>query len=557
MTSHPRPAPFRAAVPPAAASLAPALALYLAILHPATLLPGNTGWLLGGTDNGLNALGLHAFLAQPNFALHVGLLNAPEGAPLFLFDANPLIALAAAPFAGLLPADLQFVGPFILLCFFLHCWFAQALLRPHAPSPLALWCGVALMALPTLFNRFLHGNLMAHWLILAALWLFVDARRAGRIGPWALLMAASALIHSYLFLMVAAIWASAMAERLFAAATRHDRARIVGGTALVTLLVAAIFLWLGLGGRYAVTGSYGAFAMPLDALWNPANPSFSTLLPATAQREGRGMEGFQYLGAGILLAIVAAIAIAWRTKPAARERAVRRRMLWLLPAMIVLTLVAISNFPDIAGHRLPRIGLPEAIGPLLDLVRASGRLFWPAAYALVFLLLLILYRLPARHAGPVLAVLLAVQAVDLSGMFAAIRATSAQASDQRRYPHTPDPRWNAAIASARDISFMPTDVSLRLVPFEEIAWRAVNLGVPVRTAYMARIPQATQLRLAAEEAAFARGELAPDRLYVLLDGVMPPPAARGRVTAIDGYRVILPRNGRGDARPDAISSSPR
>ena len=101
------------------------LALFLALFHPATLDIGNAGWLIRGSDNGENALGMHAWLHDPApGVLRTHLLTAPEGVPLLFTDSNPLIGAVMRPIASLLPADAQFVGPWILLCLFLQVFFA-------------------------------------------------------------------------------------------------------------------------------------------------------------------------------------------------------------------------------------------------------------------------------------------------------------------------------------------------------------------------------------------------------------------------------------------------
>ncbi|SOB79245.1 hypothetical protein SAMN06297144_0450 [Sphingomonas guangdongensis] len=514
------------------------LLLFLLVFPAGALRIDNPGWLIRGSDNGENALGLHAWLHDEAASLrpHTTLLNAPEGVPLLFTDSNPLVALLAAPAARLLPADAQLVGPWILLCFVLQLAFAYLLLRPHAPGRLALVMGTLLLAaLPTLFNRFIHANLLAHWLILAALWLFVDPRRAGRHAAWAALLAITVLVHSYLLVMVAAIWGSAMLERFVA--TLRERGRLIAAAAASLALVAAIALWLGAGGAFQSTGSYGAFALPLDALWNPGNPAYSTLLPATPQREARGFEGFQYLGAGLLLLLPVALGLALRgPAPAATDRLVLARLRWLLPALAVLTLVAVSNFPDVAGTRLPRFPLPDALAPVLDSMRASGRLFWPAAYTLVFAALLLAFRLPARRSGLLLAVLLGIQALDLSNMWATIRLANAEAATTRLYARTRDPRWDLVITRARDISFVPADVTRDLALFQEVAWRAAKSGKPVRTVYAARVGKATAERHTREAADFAAGRLVPGRLYVLIDGAVAPAGVRTLV--LDRVRLV-------------------
>ncbi|MBS0479520.1 MAG: hypothetical protein JSR79_09490 [Proteobacteria bacterium] len=528
-------------------------AVFLALFHPAVLDIANAGWLIRGSDGGENALGLHAWLHDPasGAALRTTMLNAPDGASLLFTDSNPLIALMVAPFAAVLPADAQFVGWWLLACCVLQAVFAWALLRNYAPGMVALWCGVALMcALPTWFNRYVHANLFAHWMILAALWLFVSPRRAGNPWGWAALLALAALVHNYLLLMVAAIWGSALLEQLVAARTGPSRAAVIAGAVATVAAIALIVHLHGVGQSFAVTGSYGAFAMPLDALWNPANPGYGTILPAIIQREGRGYEGFQYLGLGLLLMLVAAAIVSRRTAAAPDEQSLRQRLRWLAPALVALVLLAVSNFPDIAGHRLPRFPLPDAFAPVLDTVRASGRLFWPVAYTLVFLGVLTVYRLGRRGTGQVLLALLAVQVVDLAVMTQVVRAQSVEAGERQLYARTRDPRWDQVIAQARDVTFAPPDATRDLELFQEIAWRATSIGRPVRLAYTARVSERTADRLSAEQRAFESGQLDPERLYVVLRGEQVPDAGRDRLMILDGVRILRPE-------PRVMSSSRR
>ena len=517
------------------------LALFLALFHPATLDIGNAGWLIRGSDNGENALGMHAWLHDPApDVLRTHLLNAPEGVPLLFTDSNPLIGAAMRPIASLLPADAQFVGPWILLCLFLQVFFAWLLLKKYAPGPVALWCGVILLAaLPTLANRYVHANLMAHWLILWALWRFLDPARAGSNRGWAVLLLIAALVHNYLLMMVGAIWLTAMIER-FVIADRRGRVGLVGGAAAIFAMVAGLAWLLGAGEAHALAGNYGAFAMPIDAPMNPGTPAYSRLLPSVAQRAGRGFEGFQYLGAGLLLLLPIAAAIAWKRPPADNLRSSLRRLRWLIPALVALTLLAISNYPDIAGQMLPRLPLPSFLIAALDLVRASGRLFWPVAYVLVLVAILAAYRLPRAQADGLLALLLAVQIVDLSGMAVVVRAQSAEAGAHRLYVLTPDPRWDRAVAAASDVTFVPPDATRDLSLFQEVAWRAVGQGKPVRLVYAARDSVATIERQRRELAAFTAGQIDPHRLYVLASDVAVPAVATGRFTRIDNIPVILP-----------------
>lgn len=506
------------------------VALFFAFFHAGTLDIGNAGWLIRGSDNGENALGAYAYWKDPTAgaSLRTTLLNAPEGVPVLYTDSNPLLTLAVKPFASLLPADAQFVGPFVLLSLVLQTLLAWLLLRPHAPGRVALWAGVALLAFPpTLFNRFIHTNLMAHWTILAALCLYLDPKRGAGWRWWAPLIVVTALTHSYLLVMVGAIWASAMLVRFVEGSARTRLLTLAEGLAMLAL-VAALALWLGVGDQ-AATNFYGAFSMSLDSLWNPGISNFSNFLPAHERYPGQGFEGFQYMGLGGLVLVAAAVLVS-RSKPAPlAERAVRQRLRGLAPALVVLAILAIARMP-----------MPDGVTALLDPIRASGRLFWPVGYVLVFVAVMTTFRLSRERAGLLLLGIVALQVADLAGMASAVRAQTKEADRHRLYARTVDPRWDTLMAQARSVAFMPGDVTRDLVTFQEIAWRAAKARRPVANVYAARKSRATIHRLEDQRAAFDRGDLVPGRLYVLLTDIPLAPGAQARKRTLDGISVVVP-----------------
>jgi hypothetical protein len=515
------------------------LGLFLALFHPAILDVHNVGWLLQGTDNGENALGLQAWLndAARGWSLRTTLLNAPEGVTLLFTDSNPLLALLVRPIAAVLGPGVQFVGLWYLLCLCLQSVFARALLKPFARSTMELWLGVALlMMLPTLFARYVHANLFAHWILLWALWIFVEPRRARDWRWWIGILGVAALVHSYLLFMVAAIWATAVCKALL---KRGDRLRVIGCAVLAVIVVALILRWHAVGGDFGNTRSYGLYGLPLDALWNPGLQGFSTLVPAIPARASREMEGFQYLGAGLLALVALSPLIVARTSGDAAYRVLVRQLAWLAPAYVVLVALAVTHQIDFAGSTIVTLPLSTGAIALLDPIRASGRLFWPVAYTIVLLAIVSAYRLSMQRATLLLGVVLAVQLCDLAGMIRTVRAQTAQPPGRPTYAVTRDPRWPAAIAGARDVVIMPTDVRTALDLYQEIAWRAVLAGRPVRDVYAARYGVATLQRYRAEETAFRAGQLDPRRLYVLLPGEPVPPGAAHRLRTLNGVRLLV------------------
>jgi hypothetical protein len=517
-------------------------ATFLAWMHPQILDITNVGWALNGRDWGANALGLAAYLRSGNWpGTATPLMLSPQGVHLLMMDSNPLLGLLLKPFAWLLPPGVQFIGWWLLLSLALHVRFAWLLVRDKAPDFATAWLGTALLTLlPALYNRYIHSNLCSHWLILWALWIFVDRDRSRHWGPWLAVIGVAGLVHSYILLMVAAIWASAMLRDLVTGSAA-DRRRAIGMAGVVGVLGIGLALLHGLTDPPLSTGTYGAFPMALDALVNPANPGYSLFLPSTANDEGRGFEGYQYLGAGLILLVVTAIAVSVRRRmqtPPPSPPAAMAELRWLLPAYAVLTLVAITHGVLFQGERILFVPLPHALIDALDLVRSSGRLFWPVAYTIVYAALLVVYRLQKRTL--VLAAALVLQIADMSPMLAAIRTETARAAQPGTYLMTRDPRWQAVIAGASAIEMHPPDPRRDMQLIEEIGWRAMLACRPMRHMNVARIPLSVQTRIDNDRRAFMAGRIDPTRLYILYPGAAAPASLAARVRVLNGIAFIPP-----------------
>ncbi|MDB5681753.1 MAG: hypothetical protein JWO16_1558 [Sphingomonas bacterium] len=520
--------------------LALGIAMFCAWMHPAILDPRNVGWLLDGSDRGLSSLALIAYLRGGTWpGLHDPLLMFPDGLPLALTDSNPLLGLLLKPFG--LPTGWQVTGLWLLACVLLQVGFARALVARYIADPLAAFLGTALLAIsPALIARYGHVNLCAHWLILWALWVFIDPDRARRPGWWAAVVGVAMLVHPYLAVMTAAIWASAVLRQL-TLEPQSWRRTAVGATA-VAVLLAGIAWWLGFVGLGTLpTGSYGQFGMALDALWNPGNADYSALLPGLTTTAAQGFEGFNYLGAGLLLLLVVAVtAVVVR-----RDRLADLPLVWLIPAFLLLTLVAIGPHLVWRGQIVLALPVPTAVRDALDPVRAGGRLFWPIGYAIALAAIVVAGRLP--RGTLILGAALALQLFDLMPMVSAVRATSARGVDHL-FVRTRDSAWQAMVERASAIEFVPATPYLAEDVRDELTWRAITAPrpVPLRYFYASREPAAIRNRLDADAAAFRAGRIDPARLYVILDNRVPL-SVMNRIQLIDGIAVI----------PPASPSSPR
>ncbi|MDB5704801.1 MAG: hypothetical protein JWN66_1917 [Sphingomonas bacterium] len=516
------------------------IAIFASWMHLAVLDPSRLAWLLDGNDHGQAAVGLAAYLRGPPPwpSLHSSMLMAPEGLPLALTDSNPLLGLLLRPFAAVLPVGVQYLGLWLFACILLHMGFAAALVRRYAPDPFATWIGAVLLTLmPVLLARFGHVNLCAQWLILWALWIFVDARRASQPLQWVAVIVAATLIHPYLLVMVAAIWASAMLRRFVLAPDNKARGGMIGDIGLVAAPLLFGPMLLGtIGTPIVAIGGYGGFSMALDALWNPNIPSYSALLPAASVDGSQGLEGMNYLGAGLLALVLVALFYRLRHRDAGKDDPLAP-LLWLVPAFVLLTLVAMMPHLIWRGQIVATLPVPGGMARFLDPIRAAGRMFWPVDYVIALAAIAMVCRM--RRGTIVLAAALLLQIIDLTPLFAFARGSTASAAQASPYRRTLDPRWDAVIARADMVEFEPPEPYRDLALMEEVAWRAIVAGRPVRYFYASREPVAVKRRLAADALAFNMGQIDPRRLYVLLDGKVPPGLA-GRVTELDGVTIIAP-----------------
>lgn len=341
----------------------------------------------------------------------------PYGTSVALTDGNPLVAVLLKPFEALLPADFQYTGLWLGLCFALMGYFGARLVREVSPRPEHQVLGGLLFALaPPMAARFGHPTLCAHWLLVALVWLHLrdapDARAARRhLALAALLNAVGAGTHPYLVAMLAPL-AMALAVRLALGQVLGWGAAVAAALGVVGLDVLVFALFGYFGGSGLGAEGFGDFSADLATLFNPMG--WSRLLPDlhAAPRQG---EGYGYLGAGALLLLTLALAAA-----AVRFRALRavpwRRGVPLAGVVLLMAAYALSWRVTWMGRQVADLGaLYEPFARVTAAFRSSGRFVWPLCYLLLagaVLLWLRLWRERAWAGTAALALALAVQAYD-------------------------------------------------------------------------------------------------------------------------------------------------
>ncbi|MBP0494095.1 DUF6311 domain-containing protein [Pararoseomonas indoligenes] len=368
-------------------------------------------WRHTGTDGSQNLSGHLAFQADAwRWPLLVTRqLFWPQGLSVAMTDSNPLASLlakaVAAPLAG---HPVNLLGAWLGACWLLQPVAAVFALRgfgvPEGWRGVAAAGAAGAIALlwPTMLFRLGHVNLLGHFLLLAALGLAARAvLRPGRLPflPSVAVLALAILTHPYNFLFAAAVLTAPLLRAH--PAGRAGWWREAGRFLLILALPVLLFRVLS-GSTGGADRGYGYYSMDL---LSPVWPQLSGLFGgAVLDGTGGAYEGFNYLGAGVLLILALALALGWWRG--------WRAGLPLLILGLGLTAVAVTPRAYAGGHLV----LPLPAWPwdqIFGIVRASGRAFWPVGYMLALApLAWLARRLPLRALLPLLALALGLQAAD-------------------------------------------------------------------------------------------------------------------------------------------------
>jgi len=364
---------------PAFAAAAVGFLSYLRIGGWHTLNPTAIDWILDG-DWRQHWLGWLFFRREP-WTFPLGTLHSlpwPVGTSIGFTDSNPLVSLLLKPFSPWLPAEFQFVGPWLALCFVLQGYMGARLASVVTNSPVQQWLGGCFFALsPVLAARLGHDTLCAHWLLLGLMYLALrpyadsrDARRASWFATAAVMVAAA--VHPYLTAMSFAL-TMAILVRFWRTQLMTMRRAIVGALA-TTAGMFTVWGVIGYIGRSGVGSSgFGVYSADLLALFDPRQ--FSHLIPSF-NTEPSHWEGLGFLGpAGI---IAAGVALTLVIRRHVRVPGYAKPLIIVCLLLFAYALSSDIRFDDVLLLRIRR--LYDPVKSLTSAFRASGRFVWPLHY---------------------------------------------------------------------------------------------------------------------------------------------------------------------------------
>lgn len=352
-------------------ALALAIAVWFVWHHfPSGFIAGTSSYWQSEVDDVTQYIsGFDAFFSAP-FGyplLAFDSINYPQGTRATFMDTIPLYALILKLVVPSTYAPFNPYGVWVGLAFIGQAVGAWWILRElEVKSWLALVAlVVCLLIFPAFTARVTHISLMTHWIILAAIALYLRGQRIGQVpvAGWTALLVAGFYINIYLCVMASAIYVAN-----WLAKPRNYRWLDLP-RALLPFLIIGISLWVTVfpmdSTNVAKETGFGTFSMNLLAPF-----SGGKFFPIENAEMPGQYEGFNYLGLGVLLGLLAGLFLGGRTvlRWAADN--------WpLVLVMLGLTLYALSDMIYWGTRQVLVLHYPAFMEAITTQFRASGRFF--------------------------------------------------------------------------------------------------------------------------------------------------------------------------------------
>jgi hypothetical protein len=485
-----------------------AIVLFWLIRGPASLDVGNIGWL-DLDDRAMHTLGWFFYRLSPwSWPPGASDYGLELGNSIALVDGLPLLAVPFKALSPWLPETFQYWGWWHLGSFVLQAIFA-VLIAHHLGLSRILQLAAAIFCIiqPAFLARLdVHLALSGHWVILAAIYLYVR-RPAPPIWAWPLLLATVSAIHGYLLVMVFAIWFAAVLQRAWQ--KFMGLRRTFAETALVIAAIVATLWACGvlMAGSYESFG-FGRWRMNL---LGPFNPDFWSLTLPSVPTDPEEWEGANFLGIGIAVLLLVALISAGRL-----GRLFSARWAPLALVTLAMAIFALSNKVAFGSIELFTIPLPDWLMRFLTTFRSSGRFFWPLGYLIIFAVLVISARRfrPAWATAIVLTLAL-VQIYDEQRGWRGMYITEERTGERTAFrTYLDSPAWDALAPHYARVRALPIENNTPL--WRDLSWFAFRNHLETATVSLGRIdPRIAASERARGEEILRTGSYDEDAIYTL------------------------------------------
>lgn len=435
---------------------------------------------------------------------YVPKLAFPEGTSIVYTDSLPLLALIAKLTYKVIGQWINYFGYWFLTCFALLGLFTGLCLQEigckDRPTQIA---GILLaLSCPALLTRWPHAALMGQFLIVWALFLYLNYHRTKNIRHFTLnfmiLGMACVLIQTYFILMIIPFFIAGLMQEFIQKELILRHAIISFSAVLLSILfIAYISGMIGPDSVKGDTGGFGLFSMNLLSPFIPAKqylPEFiykhinwSTgskgsigFTNLTWDATGGQYGGYNYLGIGLFFLILINIRFISHSI---------RSHLFLFLSLLCLMMLALSNRIYLGDWLIADIPLQGI--KIFDYFRCSQRLFWPVYYILVVMLTVVTFkRFQLRTARLIIIAAVLLQLVETQPLRDTFKVVENQSSPR----HISEKSWKALIITHQFLIQIPSyqcggffgQNFNALGPNLELLLLAAHDNKPTNSAYLAR-----------------------------------------------------------------------
>ncbi len=467
------------------------LCLVMSKMSLAVLNPFYIDWMINaGWDLTAHYMGWHFYKDSP-LTLPLGTIANyawPQITNIGYTDSIPLLAIPCRILFGWVSSPFQYFGFWYLCCYSLSIFFSWKILKQIGINDIITLMGgsVLIGITPFLLFRWGHDALSAQWMILAIFLVYLQAKDSqAKTFRWLLaLTLASAFIHPYLTLMVFVLTLPAWWSYWQVCDIPWlKRALTLAGLLLGVFLSWALIGYFQISSDNAISSGFGEFSANLNTFFNPREHSaFLSALPSAHPNQ---YEGFGYLGLGMLILLGQNLIFhQHRFIP----RFAAHKGMWL--ALGALTVFALSHQWTLGSDYLFKWDFKDHF---TGMFRSSGRFIWPAAYALMIMIIIGIHRLPGSPRVKHILILLAfgIQVADLQSLW-----KRDQRLEVTYYSLADAPQWDSLLTtSAKVILHPPFEVSLvHWNDFATLGLRVAPYQIPITTGYLSRLDEPLKFR---------------------------------------------------------------
>ena len=534
-------------------------------IGPGNIFPWNISWLYNKGDGSSNQLVFQFFRQTPFLQWPITAIpNYVVGANTVNPDGNALFS-TGAKFIGLfVPGQFQYFGIMIVLWFALQALFAERLLSRFINMPLNRIIGsVFFLISPALVYRISpmqHFHVAAHWLVLAAIYLYFDER--SRTKTWALLNAVAVAINIYMAVIVVFICCASVGRFIIENRLSMSRKKLSKFLYVFLFPVFSAVISFILSGYLSYReNSFGAggFRLNVFSFFSPGDSRLGSHLDSLANISRRlsgvlqadSWEGFQYLGLGIILAMPINCIVLTKRK---HQKSV---LMWLplVCTCIFLFILALSDQVMWAPtHTCCHVYWPSPVLKFRQIFRGAPR-FGIALYYLIMVATIVAVSrvFQKKTATIVVGVMLFVSVIDV---FPVLRLSHDYlAKSQNSEVLLTDSRWLIVAANHnklvidknfdfQDEQDVPMTARIFSTNWFDLAQFAVDHHMSTNFGYVSRpieeFIKAEDDRVAQE---LSSGKLDPEAIYLVSNRAdwiiyQKQMGGRGQAFELDGFFVI-------------------